>query len=81
MKSLLSILTFLLFSTCVPVTYHKARILTNQPDMMVQTQVYYQPYYSGIYSFRPTINPPYLGNVYHKPHRNTTVIVRGGRRK
>jgi hypothetical protein len=81
MKSLLSILTFLLFSTCVPVTYHRnVRVITQStPVAFVNTQPnWYIPYY-GFQSIRPVVRPPYLGNVYHKPKE--TIIVRGGRRR
>lgn len=80
MKSLLSILTFLLFSTCVPVTYHRnAKVITQPNVFVVNTQPsFYAPYY-GFQPIQPIVRPPYLGNVYHKP--KPTIIVRGGRRR
>lgn len=83
MKTLLLILTFLTFSTCVPVTYNRTARIVNQPVPVVVVNpqpTFYPPYY-GYQVIRPIrpIRPPYLGNVYHKP--KTVVIVRGGRRR
>lgn len=80
MKSLLSILTFLLFSTCVPVTYHRNVKVITQPNVVVvntQPSLYY-PYY-GYQPIQSIIRPPYLGNAYH--NHKPTIIIRGGRRR
>ncbi len=81
MKSLLSIFAFLLFSTCVPVTYHRnVKVITHpKPIVVVNTQPsFYAPYY-GYQPIQPIVRPPYLGNAYYNP--KPTIIVRGGRRR
>jgi hypothetical protein len=81
MKTIILILTFLTFSTCVPVRYNRTSRVVVQPTPVVVVNpqpALYSPYYQ-FRPIRPVVRPPYLGNVYHKP--KTVVVVRGGRRR